>query len=256
MGKNADKSASQPNEDLKIYVNDPNERSTAPWIICDYQEKGALTDTTKAQIIEQFKLNPALVEELSLLVGNSLDTETVVSFTRVSRKKAVKRGRESLDEAARLAKRLRTDHATIRTNISQLQTTFDAHAHAAPLLASLRDDLAAIQSVVGSLEKRIDELIKIENGVAKIEPDDKRKARDARREHVVRSCCYIWEDAGRPLSYTSKSSGPVHQRRGGPLVDLVQIVTRAVTDPPSELPPETIRRDIDKFKELRAKGRI
>ncbi len=255
-GTGGGKNTSGSEDELKIYINGLNEKQTAPWIIRDYQEKGALTDAIKAQIVERFDLEPARVEQLSILIGNSLDEESVVSLTKVSRKKAVKRGRERLEDAARFAKRMRTDHAAIGTNLSQIQTNFDASARVAPLLASLQNDVAALQDAVAGLEKRIDELIKIENGVAEIEPDDKRKARDARREHVVRSCCYIWEDAGRPLSYSSKSSGPIHQRRGGPLVDLVQIVTRAVTDPPSELPPETIRRDIDKFKELRAKGRI
>ena len=254
--KGGGKNTSGSEDELKIYINGLNEKQTTPWIIRDYQEKGALTDAIKAQIVERFDLEPALVEQLSILIGNSLDEESVVSLTKVSRKKAVKRGRERLEDAARFAKRMRTDHATIGTNLSRLQTSFDASARAAPLLTSLQDDLAAIQVAVGSLEKRIDELIKIENGVAEIEPDDKRKARDTRREHVVRSCCYIWEDAGKTASYTSVSRGTAGTRREGRLVDLIHIVTKNVTEPPTVLPSETIRHDIDRFKILRKKGRL
>ena len=254
--KNGGKDSSRPTDELKIYLNGLNERLTAPWIIRDYQEKGALTDATKAQIVEQFDLEPALVEQLSILVGNSLDEESAVSLTGVTREKAEERGHARLEEGARLTRRMNTDNAAIQSHLSRRQPFFDDSGRAAPLLASLQEELSSIQSVVGSLEARIDELVKIEHGVAEIEPDDKRSARDTRREHVVRSCCYIWEDAGRAVSYTSKSSGPKHQRRSGPLVDLVHIVTQNVTDPPTELPVETIRGDIDIFKKLRKKGYI
>ena len=254
--KNGGKHSSGPTDDLKIYLDGLNDRPKVSWITRDYQEKGALTDTTKAQIVEQFDLEPRLVDELSILVGNSLDEESEVSLTKVTREKAVMRGRKRLEDAARLAKRMKTDNAAIQAHLSRLQPYFDDSGRAAPRLASLQEELASIQSVLGGLEARIDDLAMIEHGVAEIEPDDKRSARDTRREHVVRSCCYIWEDAGRPVSYTSKSSGPKHQRRGGPLVDLVQIVTQNVTDPPTELRVETVRRDIDNFNILRRKGRI
>lgn len=254
--KNNGNNVSQPNDGLTVYVDGLDEKRTAHWIIRDYQEKGALTDAVKAQIIEQFDLEPALVDELSILIGNSLDEGSAVSLTKVTREKAVERGRERLEEAARLAKRIRTDHAKMKAHISKLQTYFDESARAAPLLTSLQEDLAEFQPVVSGLESRIDELINTDNGIAEVEPDDKRNSRDARREHVVRSCCYIWEDAGRNTSYTSKSNGPKDKRRRGPLIDLVHVVTQAVTEPPTKLKVETIRYDIDRFNMLRKKGRI
>lgn len=247
---------SKPENRVTVYLDGLDEKRTAPWIIRDYRGKGALTDAVKAQIIEQFDLKSALVDELSILVGNSLDEGSAVSLTKVTREKAVERGLERLEEAARCAKRMRTDHVDLKSKLSQLQTYFDDSARAAPFLAALQKDLAGIQSVVSSLESRIDELIKIENGIAEVEPDDKRNRRDARREHVVRSCCYIWEDAGRNTSYTSKSTGPKDKRRRGPLIDLVHVVTQAVTEPPTKLKVETIRYDIDRFNVLRDNDRI
>jgi hypothetical protein len=253
---NGGKGSPKPEDELKVYINGLNEKLTAPWIIRDYQEKGALSDVIKAQIVEQFGLEPSIVEELSILIGNSLDVASEVSLAKVTREKAVFRAYTRLDDAARLARRMKADHRTIEGQLALLQTYFDESGHAAHLLASLQAEIASIQLVVGSLEAQIDELAAIEHGVAEIEPDDKRGARDTRREHVVRSCCYIWEDAGRAVSYTSKSYGPTHQRRSGPLVDLVHIITQNLTDPPTKLPGETIRRDIDTFKNLRGKGRI
>ena len=255
-GKNGGKDSSGPTDDLKIYLDGLNDRPKVSWIIRNYQEKGALTDTTKAQIVEQFDLEPELVDELSILVGNSLDEESEVSLAKVTREKAVMRGRKRLEDAARLAKRMKTDKAAIRAHLSRLQPYFDDSGRAAPRLASLQEELTSIHSVLGSLEARIDELAAIENGVAEIEPDDKRNSRDGRREHVVRSCCYIWEDAGRTVSYTSVSYAPPNQQRRGKLVDLIQIVTRNVTNPVTELRVETIRGDIDIFKKLRKKGHI
>jgi hypothetical protein len=151
---------------------------------------------------------------------------------------------------------MKTDHADITGHLSRLQTYFDDSGRAALLLASLQQELASAQSFLDSLEARIDILALIEHGVAEIKPDDKRTASDMRREHVVRSCCYIWEDAGRAVSYTTMSHGLPHQRRGGKLIELVHLVTQNVTAPPTELSGETIRRDIDQFNELRQKGRI
>ncbi len=254
--KDAGKNMSGSSDEPKIYINDDTQKRTPPWVIRDYQEKGALTDEAKAKIAKQFDLKPELVEELSILVGNSLDEESVVSLAKVTREKAVLRARSRLEDAARLARRMSFDHASVERHLSRLQTYFDDSETAAPLLAALQDELDGIQTILDSLEARINELARIEHGVAEIKPDDKRKASDKRREHVVRSCCYIWEDAGRTVGYTSSSYGPKHQRRRGLLVDLVHAVTLNVTNPPTELPVETIRSDIDNFKNLRNKGYI
>jgi len=77
-----------------------------------------------------------------------------------------------------------------------------------------------------------------------------------RREYVVRSCCYVWEDAGRKVTYTTVSHEPGEPQRRGELVEFVNAVVPLVTDPPTTLSVETIRRDIDLFKKLCAKGVI
>lgn len=239
-----------------FYIHDDTLQRTAPWIIRDYKELGALSEAQKAEIAAQFDLEPEIVQELSVLVGNSLDTSSVVSLVKVSRRTAVSRGRKRLEEAARLARRMNADHAAIQNHLSGLSTEFDAAQLAAPLLAALRDNLAAIGPTVTDLEGWIDELAGIDHGLASIEPDDKRRARDMRREHVVRSCCYIWEDAGRIVGYTTVSHEPGAPQRRGTLIDLVNTVIRLVTDPPTGLSGETLRRDIDRFKKLRSLGRI
>jgi hypothetical protein len=254
--KDAGKNRSGSGEEPKIYINDDTQKRTAPWIIRDYHENGALTDATKAKIAEQFDLTSGLVEELSILVGNSLDAESMISLARVTRGKATTRGRKRLEEAARLARRMKSDHAAIAAHLSHLQTHFDIDQRAATPLAALQEELAGIRKFLGDLEARVGELSEIEYGIAEIAPDDRRHASDMRRIHVVRSCCYVWEDAGRSVSYTSVSSGPGNQRRRGQLIEFVHVVTRHVTDPPTELPVETIRRDIDQFNDLRNKGRI
>jgi hypothetical protein len=254
--KDAGKNMSGSSDEPKIYINDDTQKRTPPWVIRDYQEKGALTDEAKAKIAKQFDLKPELVEELSILVGNSLDEESVVSLAKVTREKAVLRARSRLEDAARLARRMSFDHASVERHLSRLQTYFDDSETAAPLLAALQDELDGIQTILDSLEARINELARIEHGVAEIKPDDKRSASDKRREHVVRSCCYIWEDAGRKVSYTTVSRVKVGTERRGRLVNLINTVARVVTNPPTELPGESIRHDIDRFKKLRNRGDI
>lgn len=240
----------------QLYQDSDGLRHTAPWIIRDYQELGALSDGSKTEIAERFDLDPALVQDLSVLIGNSLDVDSVVSMARVSSKVAVKRGHDALQTAARLARRMRSDRAGIERQLSRLGTNFDQTGQGTLLLYALQEDLVRIGALVDALETRIDDLVRVEGGVAVMAPDDTRKARDMRRTHVVRSCCYIWEDAGRPVTYTTVSHEPGASQRRGALIELINAVTRQVTDPPTELPGETLRRDIDQFRALRKAGRI
>ena len=252
----AEPGAGDDNDELTVYVQNDTLQRTTPWVIRDYAERGALTKAQKAEIAARFELSTGLVEDLSRLVGNSLDKESATSLARVSRCKAVMRGRERLEEVARIARRIRLDRASIEEHLARLSTDFDETGRAAPLLQALKDELRTIRSTIDTLEAKTDEVAVIANGVAELAPDDRRKTSDMRRVHVVRSCCYIFEDADRPVSYTTVSHEPGQPQRRGPLIDLVNAVTLMVTDPPTTLSDETVRRDIDLFKKLRREGRI
>jgi len=81
-----------------------------------------------------------------------------------------------------------------------------------------------------------------------VEPQDKRRVLDARRLTVIESCCYIWLDAGRRLTFTTRGDKPSRDQRDGPLVNLIQTVIEMVTTPPCRMSGETLRRDIERVR--------
>lgn len=234
-----------------VYLDSAEESQGVPWRIADYDERGIFTEEQKAQLASQFNLTPALVDELSLLVGNNLDAGSIAELLPVSKNKSTKRAAEQLEGAAKHARQLSRHHAELRQKLEHLGTHYDASGRAAGLLETLRADVAQVEEVVNGLEAQIDTLRGIPLGAAVIAPDDKRDARDWRRRYVVFSCCYIWRDAGHRVSYTTDPSSVSGSTRKGPLIDFVNAVVRLVTDPPDELSPETIRREIDEWKETR-----
>ena len=240
----------------KLHIQDDELMRTVPWRLRDYKERGALSDRQKQELGARFDLSAELVDELSLLVGNSLDVDSIVCFMPVSRNKAVARAGKRLGRAASLASRIRHDHAALIDALAPLRTDFDNSGLAEGLLQELRDDLAGIAALVAGLEIRIDQIMAIPNGAAEIAPDDRRRVPDRRRTNVVRSCCYIWADSGRPVSYTTRPDRVRAPQRTGMLIDLVNAVVSMVTDPPATLSVETLRHEIDDFKRLRKAGRI
>ena len=240
----------------RLHIQDDDLMRTVPWRIRDYQERGALSYRQKQELGARFDLSAELVDELSLLVGNSLDVESIVCFMPVSRDKAVARAGKRLGRAASLARRMRHDHAALLDALAPLRTDFDSSGDTEGLLQGLREDLAGIAALLAGLEDRIERVMAISSGAAVIEPDDKKRIPDRRRTNVVRSCCYVWEDAGRPLSFTTVADRPDGPKRRGRLIELVNAVVTMVTDPPTPLSVETIRNEIDDFKALRAADRI
>jgi hypothetical protein len=81
-----------------------------------------------------------------------------------------------------------------------------------------------------------------------VEPYDKRQLRDAHRLTEIESCCYVWLDAGRRLTITTRADKSNAEQREGPLITLIQTVMGMVTPPSFTMSGETLRRDIELVK--------
>lgn len=81
-----------------------------------------------------------------------------------------------------------------------------------------------------------------------VEPRDKRQVHDGRRLTVIESCCYIWLDAGRRLTFTTRADKLTREQRDGPLVNFIQTVIGMVTTPSRRMSGETLRRDIERVR--------
>ncbi len=151
---------------------------------------------------------------------------------------------------AQLAHRLSHDRASCETICANMSAHFAETKDTGTLIDEIRHELARLEPVVDNLKGKIAQLMNTPGGAAELVPDDKRKSVDMRRQLVVQSCCHIWMDAGRKVSYTTKSHDPGAPQRSGPLIAFIQAVVGFVTIPSKEIPVETLRRDIDRFKKL------
>jgi len=236
--------------DQIVYLHFDSYRGGMSWPVADYEEKGFFTAAQNDDLASRFDLSPELVSNLSLYVGNTLDTDSVMNLTSVSRNKAVKAAYEGLRRANRHARQ----DARCRGKLAEMLLACDA------LFAETRADAALLheaQSLARIPECGLTDLLEAADAVlacpgsaAILTPADSRTIYDGRREHIVRSCCYVWMDAGRRLTYTTRADKLSEKQRGGPLFDLIRTVMGMLLPTGKRPSDETIRKDIDRFRDL------
>ncbi|QEP30632.1 hypothetical protein [Pukyongiella litopenaei] len=241
-------SAVRPDQTLYLQFDDYG--CGPSWPVADYEEKGFFTAAQELKLASEHDLTPVLVSRLSLYVGNTLDIESLMNLVRVSRNKTVK--------AAEVALRRAVKHA--RQDARRQKQLADVLLGCSALFAETRADatlLGEAHAVARNPECSLADLLEIADAIltrpgsaAILAPADRRKVYDGRRDHIVRSCCYVWMDAGRPLTYTTRPDRLSGERRAGPLFDLIRAVMRMVLPKGGQPSDETIRKDIDQFRVL------
>ncbi|MCA0930462.1 hypothetical protein [Ruegeria profundi] len=237
--------------DYSVYPHMDGIKCSMSWKLGSYGERGALSKDMIGSLAEQFDLPTKLVRELSVLLGNCLnnDDDIAINLTEVRRTQAIERGQKHLKQLLRKAKRGSIAPQELRNASGSLSTYFASTPEDADLLPQL---LKKLQTATTSTPDVIDDIRHIlvtPGAVADISPRDKRFSRDKRRQYIVESCCYIWKDAGRPLTYSTYSDGRPGGQRQGPLVNFIQAVVKMITEPGQNLSGETIRVDIDDFRD-------
>ena len=236
--------------DLTVHLHFDDYRGGIFWPVADYEEKGFFTAEQKDELASRFDFSPELVSNLSLYVGNTLDIDSLMNLTRVSRIKAVDAAKKELRRAVRHA----GEDAPRREKLVEALLACDA------LFAKTRADAAVLgkaQALARTPECSLTDLLEGADAVlarpgsaAILAPADRRKILDGRRDHIVRSCCYVWMDAGRSLTYTTRSDKLSEEQREGPLFDLIRTVIRMILPTGKRPSDETIRKDIDRFRVL------
>lgn len=193
----ANKAHETPDPVDKIFIHFDGIKDTLKFRLADYGDDGVLRAEQIQALAQRFDLELALVEELSVLLGYSLDVDSQVNLVAVKRAAPPK---PKDKDKARLVSTYHDDH-----------------------------------------------------GSNLVQPRDKRKARDERRIKVVESCCYIWLDANRPLTITTRDVKSNKDKRSGPLVELIKSVIEMVTINSTEISGETLRRDIELVRRRFAK---
>ena len=85
-----------------VYVHFDGIKKSAEWIVKDYRGNGAFTDAQIEAICEQFQMPRPLIKELSLYVGNSLDSDSEVDLLQVTKSKAIAHANKNIRRARRL----------------------------------------------------------------------------------------------------------------------------------------------------------
>ncbi len=234
--------------DYTVYPSIDGIRVSAAWRLGSYGDDGALSTNAVSDLAEQFDLPLAIVENLSKELGHCLDNESEVNLVAVNRATAIKRAEVSLEEAARLAKRIETDAKNTAKLMEGLSDQFKAHDEDAQLLRSANAQINAVVQASVGLEDTVAQIIKAPGAAADMSPLNKTHVRDKRRQYVVETCCYAWQDAGRPVTLTTAHHAEAGKKRKGRLFDFIQEAVARVTDPPTQLSGETLRKDLDRFK--------
>ncbi len=242
------KNAALQADDYSIYLPMDGIRVSAPWRLELYDNRGALSQDDLSELKSRFSLPTEILNTLSQQVGYCLDIQSTVNLVEVNLEKAIERAATSLEEAARLAKRLEADAKKIQELISPLETSFARNEEHSAALDALQNSVNAAKNASLGLHDAIDLVIKTPGAAADMSPLDKRHVWDKRRQAVVETCCYAWLDAGRQLTFTTISDGSQPEKRQGHLIDFIQAIVAKVTDPTAYLPPETLRKDIDRLK--------
>jgi hypothetical protein len=240
-------------EDYSIFINIDGVKASAPWRIASYGQDGALSEEDIAELACRFDLPPDVLRTLSRQIGYCLDRDSTVNLVEINRRKAIERAGKVLEDVASRAKRVDADVRAIKDALNSLDTSFAESASDASLLTSAQAHVAHVRHAAAGLQDAIERVIETPGAAADMAPRDKRRVWDKRRQYTVESCCHAWLDARRPLTYTTVSDGSRRGRRHGCLVEFIQAVVGKVTEPPRELSPETLRKDIDRLRTNLAK---
>lgn len=235
--------------DYAIYPNIDGIRPSAPWRLGDYRERGMLSEAMIRHLADRFALAEPLVRSLSVMLGNCLDNEgSAIVLVEVKCLQAIAAGQKRVRRILHGMKHRNFSPSDARDSLASLTAEFAKDPKDASLLPDAISKLTDSDNFTDDILASITRLLDVPGAVAILVPRDKRKVMDKRRQYVVESCCHVWLDGGRPLTYTTVSDGSKRGQRHGPLIEFIQAVVRMITQPSRELSGETIRVDIDHFR--------
>lgn len=239
--------------DYSIWLSMDGIRLSAPWRLRSYGDDGALSESDLSELAERFDLPTSLLETLSRQLGYCLDTDSEVNLVEVKRSKAIERANQELARALKLLEEIEVAAMEMATLLEPLSSKFTQNKKDSALLLAAKTKAKKVCASITATGDDIKLIMETPGAAAVMSPRNKVRVWDKRRQHVVETCCYAWQDAGRPVTLTTKPDEAGGKKRGGVLYDFIQAVVVKLTDPVKELPGETIRKDLDRFKDNQAK---
>jgi len=227
-------------DNFTLYPTGDNHKISLPWIIKDYDEKGALSTEQKQELCDRFNLDAELIDKLSIYVGNCLDTDSSLVFYSLTKSRSTEKALKLIRKGLRHLKAGVPDEH-VRKMFKDTSAVFAQSEEDMQLVAAIFNEREELKEVLKKLLHR-------PGALSVTRPDNAKKIHDTRRIEVVNSCCYVLKDAGRPLSVTTASDGSAGGTRRGEVIELIKMIIGMVTSPRTEVSVETLKKDIDYFK--------
>ena len=236
-------------DDFSIYIHRDGIRLSAKWKIRAYGDGGALSESDMTNVAEKFDFPKERIRRLSRELGYCLDEESEVNLIEINRSRALERASLALEKAVKRAKNAEHQIERIGSILEGLDNYFAKSATDEGMLERTKALVAVAATSSAELPNALVKLLETDGAAADMSPTSKTKISDGRRRQVVRHCCYTWNAACRHVGVTVVSDASKKGQKHGQLIDFIQMVIGMVTDPSSELSGETIKVDIDHFKE-------
>jgi len=205
---------------------------------------GALSPDEVTRLSHDFDLDPLALGQLSIQVDTALSAN--LSFRQLEL--IPMQARKGADEVKVAIKALRDAEAKLQQaaeTLSQLRFKHLFSNTGMPNQSSHHLELFYLGTeAVGKFRHYVETMAR-NDFVAFTGHPDKRKISDLRRNLVCVAIFNLWIEHDRRLTYTSDLDT---WERGGRLVEFVNAVVECITDPPSRLDGDAIRREIEWFK--------
>lgn len=211
----------------------------------------ALTADEIDSIAARFDLPREDLATLSRDLAVALNKVVRPISVTLPRETAIKRAQEAMRDAAEDI--LSASERMVRgiERLEALDTQAAGNRKGAARFTALLADYELVLQDIETLHRRLRFLAEAPDVALDLQPADKRKVPDLRRNEVLGCLFVFWSQAGRPLSVTTD---PIdNSRRTGALVEFVNAVVRCLTDPRSDLSGDTIFTELVAFKRAQAK---
>ena len=237
-------------EDFGLYIGADGVNPSVPWILKDHGKTGVFTEAAIQQILDSgrptFRLTAEDLRALSRSLGIVLNPEALPFLHGVSRSHARKLGSQQLDSAAKHIRKGEKEALSAVDALEQLAATSFGERGPLPL-SDVERKVAAAGELLRDAAKAL-RAIASSATVYTARFENRRHVPDVRRGHVVFNARRFLEETGNPYGFTTD----VHtNKRGGALMEFLDIIVPHLTDPASRLSRDTVAKDIRSLKNMK-----
>lgn len=218
------------------------------WRVGNYDERGALSLEQIDQLAQRSGLPRDVLVRFSNQLGFCLDEDGAINLVEVRRSVAIDRAEATLQTVRAEARHASRKLGQLVDRVMLLSEQFAAETGDRRMLGDLKEQLTAAVAANTQLGVVAEQMLAQPGSAADMSPTDKRKNRDKRRQYVVETCCYAWQDAHREVSYTTRPEAASRHVLQGPLIEFIDHVVPMLTSPPVEIARGTLKKDIDGFR--------